>query len=230
MATTIERLTYDDLETIPLERDVDRQEIIDGELVVTPAPIPTHQIVSRSCFRRLDRHVVEHDLGEVFYAPVDIRFTPDNVLNPDIVFVAHDRLHIIGPKAIDGPPGLVVEIMSPGTRRRDLTVKRGPYARYGVREYWIVDPDRRTVVTLALVGDVYESLSPREDGSLQSRVFPDLRLSLDDLFEGISRRFAARVAPAHLEDSFSVCTDFCRGIDTRARPRPKPDPARHPGR
>ena len=82
------------LDAIPLELDGDRQEIIDGELVVTPSPMPKHQIVSRSIFRRLDQHVVANDLGEVFYAPIDIRFTPDNVLIPDIVFVAKERLHI----------------------------------------------------------------------------------------------------------------------------------------
>lgn len=99
MATTIKRLTYDDLETIPQEREGDRHEIIDGELVVTPSPSPKHQIASRNLFRRLDQHVVANDLGEVYYAPLDIRFTPDNVLIPDIIFIARDRLHVIGSRA-----------------------------------------------------------------------------------------------------------------------------------
>ena len=185
MATTIKRLTYDDLESIPQEREGDRHEIIDGELIVTPAPIPKHQIVSRTIFRRLDRHVVEHDLGEVYYAPIDIRFTPDNVLIPDIIFIARDRLHLVGPRAVDGPPDLVIEILSPGTRQRDPTTKRELYARFGVSEYWPVDLDKRTVEVLALVGDGYQPLPPQEDGSLQSRVLPDLRITLDDVFEGI---------------------------------------------
>ena len=185
MATTIKRLTYDDLEAIPLEREGDRQEIIDGELVVTPSPLPKHQIVSRSIFRRLDQHVVANDLGEVYYAPIDIRFTPDNVLIPDIIFIARDRLHVVGSRAVDAAPDLVIEILSPGTRRRDLTTKRELYARFGVREYWPVDPEKRTVEVLTLVGDGYQPVPVGEDGSLQSRVLPDVRITLNDVFEGI---------------------------------------------
>lgn len=185
MATTIKHLTYDDLESIPQEREGDRHEIIDGELIVTPAPIPDHQDSSANIFVPMRGHVVERRLGKVYYSPIDIRFTPDNVLNPDIVFVAHDRLHIIGPKAIDGPPDLVVEILSPGTRRRDLTVKRDHYARFGVREYWIVDLDRRTVQVLELVGDAYRLVPLLQGGVIQSRVLPELRLTLQMVFADV---------------------------------------------
>lgn len=185
MATTAKRLTFEDLELLPEEHEGDRHELIDGELIVTPSPAPKHQIASRSLFRRLDRHVVENDLGEVYYAPIDIRFTPDNVLIPDIIFIARDRLHIVGPQTVDAAPDLVVEILSPGTRRRDLTTKRDLYARFGVREYWPVDLDERSVEVLALVGDAYQPLPARKDGSLQSRVLPDLRITLEDVFEGI---------------------------------------------
>jgi Uma2 family endonuclease len=185
MATTIKRLTYDDLESIPQEREGDRHEIIDGELIVTPAPAPPHQFVCRNMFRHLDRHVLRARLGEVLFAPVDIRLTPDNVLIPDIIFIARDRLHIVGPKTVDAAPDLVVEILSPGTRRRDLTTKRDIYARFGVREYWVVDLDKRAVEVLALVGNGFQPVPAREDGSLQSRVLPGLRLTVEDVFEGI---------------------------------------------
>ena len=151
----------------------------------TPSPLPKHQIVSRSIFRRLDQHVVANDLGEVYYAPIDIRFTPDNVLIPDIIFIARDRLHVVGSRAVDAAPDLVIEILSPGTRRRDLTTKRELYARFGVREYWPVDPEKRTVEVLTLVGDGYQPVPVREDGSLQSRVLPDVRITINDVFEGI---------------------------------------------
>nr|MBA2597203.1 Uma2 family endonuclease [Chloroflexia bacterium] len=98
MATTVRRLTYDDLESIPQEREGDRHEIIDGELVVTPSPAPVHQIISRSLFRRLDQHVIAGELGEVLYAPIDIRLTPDNVLILEIMFIARDRTHVVGTK------------------------------------------------------------------------------------------------------------------------------------
>jgi Uma2 family endonuclease len=185
MATSIKRLTYDDLESIPQEREGDRHEIIDGELVVTPAPIPFHQDVSGNIYDPIRSFVRARRLGKVYYAPVDVRLTPDIVLIPDIVFIRHDRLHIVGPKTIDAAPDLVVEILSPGTRQRDLTVKRDLYARFGVREYWIVDPDRRTVEVLELVGNSFQPVPLREDGSLQSRVLPDLVITLDDVFADI---------------------------------------------
>ena len=185
MATTVKHLTYDDLEAIPQEQEGDRHEIIDGRLFVTPAPIPYHQDVSRNIFDPLHSFVRARRLGKVYYAPVDVRLTPDNVVNPDIVFIARDRLHIVGPKTIDAAPDLIVEILSPGTRRRDLTVKRDLYARFGVREYWIVDPDSRTVEVFELVGDAYR-LVPLLDGSvIQSRVLPDLRITLEMVFEDI---------------------------------------------
>jgi len=181
---TVTRLTYDDLKSIPEERPGDRHEIIDGELVVTPSPAPMHQIVSRDLFRLLDQHVRTSDLGEVLYAPVDIRLTPDNVLIPDIIYIARDRLHIIGPKTIDAPPDLVVEILSPGTRRRDLDIKQALYARFGVQEYWIVDSDAETVTVLGLAGDHYEPVVPGEGGAIASRVLPGLTFPLNDVFAG----------------------------------------------
>jgi len=187
MATTVKRLTYDDLGAIPRERPGDRHEIIYGELVVTPSPAPMHQIVSRDLFRLIDRHVKTSALGEVLYAPVDIRLTTDNVLIPDIIYIARDRLHIIGPKTIDGPPDLVVEILSPGTRRRDLDIKRALYARFGVQEYWIVDPDARTLSVLALASDKFQPVPGGESGVIASRVLPGLTLALKDVFAGVEQ-------------------------------------------
>jgi Uma2 family endonuclease len=185
MASTTTRLIYDDLEAIPQAREGDRHELIDGELIVTPSPIPVHQIVSLNLVRQLDQHVNATGLGRLLYAPVDIRFTPGNVLIPDIVFITCDRLHIIGPKAIDGPPDLVIEILSPGTRQRDLSVKHSLYARFGVGEYWIVDPEARTMSVFSLIGDRYEPVPTAADGMIHSRVLPELELTLATVFEGI---------------------------------------------
>lgn len=186
MATTIKRLTYDDLEAIPQEREGDRHELIDGELVVTPSPTPNHQIISVNIEYALLLHIRERGLGMMLHAPADIRLTPDNVLIPDIIFIAQNRLHIIGPKTIDAAPDLVVEILSPGTRRRDLDTKRSLYARFGVQEYWIVDPDARSVTVLALMGDRYEPVPLADEGIIQSRVLPGLNMALATVFMGIT--------------------------------------------
>jgi Uma2 family endonuclease len=95
-------------------------------------------------------------------------------------------MHVVGPNAIDAAPDLVVEILSPGTRRRDLTTKWDLYARFGVREYWIVDPDARNVTVLALTGDKYERVPLTNDDMIQSRVLPGLTLALTAVFMGIT--------------------------------------------
>jgi len=183
----VTRLTYDDLESIPREHDSDRHELIDGELVVTPSSIPAHQIISANIEYALMHHVREHGLGIVIDAPIDIRLTPGNVLVPDIIFIAQHRLHIIGPKTIDAAPDLVVEILSPGTRRRDLDTKRALYARFGVQEYWIVDPDARTLSVLALASDKFELVQAGEGDAIASRVLPGLTLALNDVFAGVEQ-------------------------------------------
>lgn len=184
MATTIRHLTYADLDSIPQERPGDRHELIDGELFVTPSPVPVHQIISANLFRRLDRHVADGELGMVLFAPIDLRLTPDNVLVPDIIFVSRERLHIIGPRAVDAPPELVVEILSPGTRR-DLTTKCDLYARFEIPEYWIVDPQAKTVTVLSLREGRYEPVPVGEDGVIDSRILPGMALTLDQAFEGV---------------------------------------------
>lgn len=182
MAVTTKHLTYDDLERIPQAHPGDRHEIIDGELAVTASPAWDHQTISANIFRVLDRLVGDHSLGVVRYAPIDVRFTSDTVLVPDLIFIASDRLHIAGPRTVDGAPDLVVEILSPGTSQRDLTVKRDLYARFGVREYWIVDPANRSLTVLELRGDRYHPVPLRDDQAVPSRVLPGLDLPLDAVF------------------------------------------------
>jgi Uma2 family endonuclease len=191
MATTVRHLTEDNLETIPEDHEGDRHELIDGVLFVTPVPMMDHQDISSNIVFALEQHVRQENLGKVRAAPTGVRFAPDTLVVPDACFVSRDRLEIIGEKPIDGPPDLVVEILSPGTRRRDLTSKRDLYARFNVREYWIVDPDAKTLTVLVLSEGQYEPAPPRENGEFNSRVLPGLVLKLDQVAEarpGIRRR------------------------------------------
>lgn len=185
MATTSTRLTYDDLEAIPQEREGDRHELIYGELIVTPSPMPRHQVVLKNLIYRLESHIDAEELGMLLPAATDIRLASGTVLIPDLCFILKHRLEIMGPKAVVGPPDLVVEILSPGTRRRDLTVKRALYAEFGVPEYWVVDPEARTVTVLSLAGDRYESIPVGEDGMVRSQVLPGLTLGLPAVFKGL---------------------------------------------
>ncbi|MDP9472767.1 MAG: Uma2 family endonuclease [Chloroflexota bacterium] len=187
MATTAETtstdaaraITYADLE--PLPEDISqRHEIILGELFVSPSPVPNHQFVLGNLFIRLYTHVAERRLGLVLMAPVDVKLSEYNVVVPDILFVARDRLDIVGPKAIAGAPDLVVEILSPSTARQDRIRKLALYASYGVREYWLIDPDAKALQVLTLVEGRYEPILG--DGFPGSRILPDIQIDLGALF------------------------------------------------
>lgn len=110
-------------------------------------PTTRHQRISRKLGTLLVQHVEQHDLGEVFYSPVDVILGEgDNreVVEPDLLFIAKARSAIVKLHGIEGAPDLIVEILSPGTQERDRGYKKTLYARHRVREYWIVDPDAKT--------------------------------------------------------------------------------------
>jgi Uma2 family endonuclease len=168
--------TYEDLLEIPDDRF--RYEIIDGDLVVTPSPLFVHQVVSRNLFRVLDRHVLEKDLGEVVYAPYDVIFDDLNVLEPDILFVSKERSAIISPRGINGPPDLAVEVLSKGTRRRDLVVKREVCRRFRVPHYWTLDPFERVLREHVLRGRGYREREVRGARVFGPALFPSLSIDL----------------------------------------------------
>ena len=133
------RLTYEDFCRIP--DDGMRHEIIDGVHYVTPSPVLRHQQLIGRLFVAIANFLEEHpEVGQAFLSPLDTVFSPWDVVEPDLVFVAADQLDILTEPNIQGAPALVVEILSPSTRRRDLGIKRQLFDRGGVREYWVVDP------------------------------------------------------------------------------------------
>ena len=174
MAKTL--LTYDDYAALP--DDGRRYELHAGELWVTPAPWTLHQRVSVALGALLYGHVTTRNLGEVLVAPTDCILSRHTVLQPDILFVERERLSIITERAVEGPPMLVVEILSPSTARIDLERKRALYAEHGVPWYWIVDPDARTIDALKLVGADWDAAG-RLAGSTASRLPPLPELLLD---------------------------------------------------
>ncbi len=176
-------LTYDDLVQVP--EDGNRYEIIGGELVVAPAPIPLHQRVSKRAFLLLDGFVETRGLGEVFYAPLDVQLGDHDIVEPDLVFIARERLAIVERTRVIGVPDLLVEILSPLTRIRDEALKARLYAEAGVAEYWIVDPDERTLRVFVLEDERYALLPPEPNG-VHSRVLPGLVVDVAALFEDLA--------------------------------------------
>ncbi|HEX4496746.1 MAG TPA: Uma2 family endonuclease [Thermoanaerobaculia bacterium] len=136
-----QRLTYDDYVLIP--DDGKRHEIIDGEHYVTAAPFLRHQRIVLQLTGRLWSFVQNHPLGEVFISPADVVLSPYDVLQPDLFFIANARSSIAEVKNVQGAPDLVIEIHSDSTRRIDQGVKRAAYERWGVTEYWMLDPARK---------------------------------------------------------------------------------------
>ncbi len=112
---------------------------------MNPSPVTYHQWISRKIEFELEKFVEEKNLGCVFYAPLDVYFDDTNLLQPDILFIAKNRLDIIGEKNIQGAPDITIEILSEATAYRDLVKKKKIYAKFGFEEYWIGDPVERTI-------------------------------------------------------------------------------------
>jgi Uma2 family endonuclease len=165
-----------------------RREIIEGELFVTPPPNIDHQRISRDIEYRLHTFLTKSKTGEVFDAPVGMRLSDRDVFEPDLLVVLHDGLATIDKRAILGPADVVIEILSPGTARRDLGAKREAYESFGVREYWIVDPEAQAIEVLALERLAHEARVYvrhglyRRNETLTSRVLTTFELVLEEVF------------------------------------------------
>lgn len=178
------RLTYDDLVGMP--DDGLRHEIIDGVHFVTPSPARRHQDLSIRLIVAIGVYLNDHPgAGRLYHAPFDTVFTRWDVVEPDLLFIAADQLNVLTPANVQGAPALVVEILSPGTKARDLDVKKPLYDRGGVREYWIVDPDANMITIHRRAGDggfpVVQSL-PNDASELTTPLLPGFSLSLEELF------------------------------------------------
>ena len=164
------------------EDDDRRYEIIDGELIMAASPILRHQKISGRVYNLAHPFVSTHGLGEVYYAPIDVVISEHDVVQPDLMFVRQDRLHLFpSDDVIREPPDLVVEIHSPSTRRRDLIQKAKLYAWFGVPEYWQLYSDAPSFRLLALRGRQYEEVPPVA-GQFHSIVIPGLVIDPIPLF------------------------------------------------
>ncbi len=173
--------TYDDYAALP--DDGRHYEIVNGVLVMGPAPSPDHQSIAVRLTHYLFVHAELAGLGRVFAAPLDVELEPKNVFQPDVIVLLNAHLDRVAAKRIIGAPDLVVEVASPGTAAFDRLTKYDVYAHAGVREYWIVKSAQRNVEVLVLENGEYRSLGIfNGQATLPSRVIPGLPVRVEQFF------------------------------------------------
>ena len=174
------RVSFADLEQWP--DDGRRYELYDGEVFVVPSPLPLHQFVLARLHLAFEDYCRAHG-GVVLFAPLDIVLTDFDVVQPDLLFFAAERAHLIHPRRVTrAAPDLAVEILSPGTARNDRGRKRTLLACHAVREYWLVDPDVPRIELFTLRdGALVASSTADASDALASPLLPPLVLRPADL-------------------------------------------------
>jgi Uma2 family endonuclease len=156
-------------------------QLINGELIMSPAPKPSHQRVIRSLFKILDAF---NPSGEIFFSPIDLFINDKNVFQPDLLFLSKTNLSFVTQRGIEGPPDLIIEVISPSNIFIDRNTKKKIYLEFGVKEYWIVDPGNKTLEIY-----LHNQSNPdvpylylAEDGIVTSTVLIDLSFDLKEVF------------------------------------------------
>jgi Uma2 family endonuclease len=175
------KFTYEDY--IHLPDDGKRYQIIEGEIYMTPAPIPYHQSILINLLILLRDFAENYKLGKIYCAPCDVILSDENIVQPDIFFISKEREYIITEKNIQGAPDLVVEILSPSTAMLDKTLKIKLYEKFKVKEYWLADPGKREMEVLTLKGKSFESVGVfKGEESFESPLLKGLRVHLRSIF------------------------------------------------
>lgn len=164
----------------------ERVELIQGRFVVSPAPLPLHQLVIL-LLGEVFLDVARRSGGVALISPIDVKFSDDTILQPDVVYVSKIRRQIIK-KRVEGAPDLVIEVLSKGTDRRDRVEKLNLYARYGVPEYWIVDPQAQLIEFLINENGRFVVQSPANDRYQLPR-FPEVEIQLANFWREVSERW-----------------------------------------
>lgn len=175
--------TYDDLFSLPENK---RYEIIEGALYEMPSPSWNHMVIITNLMLMLGP-LVRTLGGQIGGTPVDVFFAGADPVEPDLLVILPGSRAVGGGRGVQGPPDLLIEVLSPSNRGHDLLTKRALYGRAGVREYWIVDPAQKSVEVLTLEADALHSTQfVAGDGSLSSPVLDGVTFALSEIFAGIA--------------------------------------------
>lgn len=134
-------------------------QLIEDNLVMSPAPLDRHQKTLGILSRLIGNFIDEGNLGEIRFAPYDVYLDAKNAFQPDLVFIAKENVHLIQEDGLHGTPDLVLEVLSPSNLNYDMTNKKDVYERNGVKEYWMVDPKTNNTIGYTLVGGKFQAIS-----------------------------------------------------------------------
>lgn len=177
-----DRWTYADYDLLPAEL---RCEIANGTLVMEPSPLYGHQKASRNLEFELIAYVRGKMKGIVLDAPMDVVLDDTNVFQPDLLFISEKNKHLVADnKAVKGAPDLVIEVLSPGSLVYDRVQKKAIYEKFGVEEYWIVDPQNQSIEVYTLEEGIYQLYSSAElTGPVNSKVIEGFTVNAEEIFK-----------------------------------------------
>lgn len=173
---TATRMTYEEFMALP-EDEYTRAELIEGELVLNPAPFFRHQIVAGNIYHALRNYLAQHRIGRAVMAPADVVLSRENVVQPDVMVFLGENLSLMHWKNAQRAPDIAVEVLSEGTHRRDTVTKRRLYAQHGVQEMWIVDPDEASVTIIRNGQEVFVVAD-----TITTPLLPSFAMPLRDVF------------------------------------------------
>jgi Uma2 family endonuclease len=182
---TLSEKSHQDYLTAVTEHDTLRVEYLNGDIVMTPARSPHHQIIVTNLMLLLGQYAMQNGLGLVLPAPLDVVLAKEaQIAQPDLIFIAKARApKLVTRAAITGAPDLVLEIISPSTARADRKIKPPLYAKHGVAEFWLVDPEDQSVEVFVLDGDSYRVAGIYLAGDvIKAGRFADAQIAIDSIF------------------------------------------------
>ncbi len=181
MHTETQKYTYEDYSKLP---EGTTYQLINGELVMSPSPTTYHQEIILNIVSLLNTYAGKNKLGKVLISPIDVYFNEYETFQPDIIFIVRERKDIIKEKKIEGAPDLVIEILSENNAYYDLKHKKNIYEKYGVKEYWIVDPMDKSVEVFEGKGKKFTLIDQKKDkGKIKSKIFSGLKIDAADIFK-----------------------------------------------
>lgn len=159
-------------------------QLINGDLIMSPAPTSYHQILLARLFKAVDAFLEKNNnQGICLFSPVDVVLNDENIVQPDLIYISAKRKPELLQARIMGAPDLVIEILSPSTALYDLRQKKDNYERFGVKEYLIVDPVSHNADLYVLIDEEFQlHQKQKQNGTISLTTLPGLQIDLQKLF------------------------------------------------